>query len=338
MSMALVLIPLLALVVSMVLTRILMQASWLGSEWLDHPNDRSLHQRPTPRSGGIAITSGVLLAGLCVGSLFGQQHLLYLGLGASVLVAVAYWDDRGHVAPHYRLLAQVVSAFILVSAGMPEVIFLPGIDWRPNFLANVVLLTLFVVWMTNLYNFMDGMDGLAAGMAVLGFGTLALLAADDGVPGYVLFNLGVAAAAAGFLRYNFPPAGIFMGDIGSTLLGFLAAGSIIWGVEKGLFSALAGLLPFAVFVVDATVTLMQRIWRRERIWEAHRSHYYQRMAGAGWSHRRVVLLEYGLMALACTAGLAFDHLKVIDQVMLIAGLGGIFGLAMWAVFRWERST
>ena len=320
------------------LTRRLMAVSWLGEEWLDHPNDRSLHQRPTPRSGGIAIVSSVALVGMVVGFVYLQQQMLYLLGGASLLVLVAYWDDRGHVAARYRLLAQLMAASILVSGGVPEAISVFGTVWRPTFFLNVVLFILFVVWMTNLYNFRDGMDGFAGGMAVFGFGTLAILGTGHHAPGYVLFNLGVAAAAGGFLRSNFPPAGIFMGDIGSTALGFLAAGSIIWGLEEGIFSPLAGTMPFAVFIVDATVTLMQRMWRRERVWEAHRSHYYQRLVRLGWSHRRVVRLEYGLMGLSCTAALTFDRLGAQGQIGLAVGLGAVFAFAMWGVSRYEGST
>ena len=108
----------------------------------------------------------------------------------------------------------------------------------------------------------------------------------------------IAAVALGFLVFNFPPARIFMGDTGSYSLGFLAAALSLWGVGNGLFPAWCPILIFSPFIVDATVTLLTRAWRRERFWEAHKGHFYQRLAEAGWPHRTVVLWAYGLM-MAC---------------------------------------
>jgi UDP-N-acetylmuramyl pentapeptide phosphotransferase/UDP-N-acetylglucosamine-1-phosphate transferase len=188
--------------------------------------------------------------------------------------------------------------------------------------------------MINLYNFMDGMDGFAGGMAVIGFSTLAWLGRADA--GFAAVCLTVAAASAGFLIHNFPPAKIFLGDTGSTTLGFLAAACSLWGSKADLFPFWVALLVFSPFIVDATVTLLRRLLRGEKVWEAHRKHYYQRLVLLGWGHRRTVLVEYALM-LACagSAELAI-HLSPAGQATLAAGWLLIYGLLMWGVGRLER--
>ena len=149
--------------------------------------------------------------------------------------------------------------------------------------------------MINLYNFMDGMDGFAGGMAVSGFGAFAILGWMAGHDAFMAINLVISAAAAGFLIFNFPPARIFMGDIGSSVLGLLAASLSLWGARDGVFPFWIAVLVFSPFIVDATVTLIRRLLRREKIWQAHKTHYYQTLVQAGWGHRKTVLLEYAIM-------------------------------------------
>jgi UDP-N-acetylmuramyl pentapeptide phosphotransferase/UDP-N-acetylglucosamine-1-phosphate transferase len=146
---------------------------------------------------------------------------------------------------------------------------------------------------------MDGMDGFAGGMALIGFGTFGVFGLLDGHLLFATVSLSLAAAAAGFLLFNFPPARIFMGDTGSATLGLLAGGLSLWGAREGLFPFWAALVVFSPFIVDATVTLLRRLLRRERVWQAHKTHYYQRLVQSGWGHRRTVLAEYALMA-ACS--------------------------------------
>ncbi len=146
----------------------------------------------------------------------------------------------------------------------------------------------------------------------------------------------MAAASAGFLVHNFPPAKIFMGDTGSTTLGFLAAACILWGSKSGLFPFWVAILVFSPFIVDATVTLLRRLLRGEKIWEAHRTHYYQRLVLLGWGHRWTVLAEYVLM-LACAGSAALAvHLSPAGQVALAVGWILVYGLLMWGVGRLER--
>lgn len=318
-----------------------------GLRILDHPNDRSLHQAPVPRTGGVGVLAGVLLAlPVCLYWLPPSQ----LGPGGAdlalpatllatlLLAAVSLVDDRGHLAPQYRLAAHLFAALLLYLAGLRwGSIGLPGlVEPLPAWLV-LALTLMFVGWMTNLYNFMDGMDGLAGGMAVFGFGALAVFGFLGGAWGYGLLNAVVAAAAGGFLLHNLPRAGIFLGDLGSALLGLWAAGSILAGAGLGLFPLWAGLLVFSPFIVDATWTLLRRAARGAAVWRAHREHHYQRLVLAGWPTGRTLVRAYVLMAAAAATAIAGPGLPVAEQWLLLAGWAGIYALIHLRVELAERA-
>lgn len=264
---------------------------------LDHPNERSLHDRPMPRGGGLAIAAAIFTGGGLITWFHPQFKLAVMALAVLVVATVSFFDDRYSVPPFYRFLAHFFSATAIIFYGgfflekfeIAHIIF----SWPRT--TGMVLSLLFVIWMINLYNFMDGMDGFAAGMALFGFGSFAALGWMAGNELFLMINLVIAAAAAGFLVFNFPPARIFMGDVGSSTLGLLAAILSIWGAQDGIFPFWIALLVFSPFIVDATFTLFRRMLRREKIWQAHKSHYYQRLVQAGWGHRKTVLLEYAYM-------------------------------------------
>ncbi|MBU4499659.1 MAG: UDP-phosphate N-acetylglucosaminyl 1-phosphate transferase, partial [Gammaproteobacteria bacterium] len=191
-------------------------------------------------------------------------------------------------------------------------------------------------WMTNLYNFMDGSDGLAGGMVAIGFGALALAAWLGGAPSLAMFCASIAAAALAFLRFNFPPARVFMGDAGSIPLGFLAAALGIDGAAHGVWPWLFPLLVFSPFIVDASVTLARRALRGEKIWRAHRSHYYQRVVLLGATHRQLALAAYALML--ASAALAFVLLRVPQHTASLLILAAAIYLLVFLTIdrRWYR--
>ena len=250
---------------------------------LDHPNERSLHQRPVPRVGGIGVAAGIAVSVPFVSPV----EWWPLWLGAGILAGISFLDDVVGLPIIRRLLVHVVvaggAAFDLLHDST-------GVGW-------VLLIVVAIVWMTNLYNFMDGMDGLAGGMALFGFGFYALAGFLSDHISFAITNAVIAAAAGAFLLFNFHPARIFMGDAGSTLLGFLAACLGLVGWQLGIWTLWFPGLVFSPFIVDATVTLARRLLRGEKIWRAHREHYYQRLVLSGWGHRRTVLAEYGVMVL-----------------------------------------
>jgi len=248
----------------------------------DVPNERSLHSKVVPRTGGIGLLTGIL-----VGWLIGISALTWwLVLPLLGLFAISIWDDIINLPVKARLLVHMGAAMILVIGS--GVINASGV-------CVAVMLFFFAVWMINLYNFMDGSDGLAGGMALFGFASFGIagLFAQDEAIAWASFT--VAAAALGFLHFNFHPAKIFMGDAGSIPLGFLVVAIGVWGVQKGDWSFWFPLIVFSPFIVDASVTLMKRSWRGDKITEAHREHYYQRAVQLGAGHRNVALFEYGLM-------------------------------------------
>ncbi len=263
---------------------------------LDHPNERSLHDRPVPRGGGLAILIAIFACGAVLTWFHPERGLASIALGVVLLAVVSFIDDRYSVPPPYRLLAHTVAAAVILYGGhVLEGFEIAGANLHWPHAAGVVFSLLFTVWMINLYNFMDGMDGFAGGMAVFGFGTFAVMGGMAGHAMFAAISSIIAAASAGFLLFNFPPARIFMGDIGSSTLGLLAASLSLWGAREGVFPFGIALLVFSPFIADATATLLRRLWRREKVWQPHRTHYYQQLVQAGWGHRKTVLLEYAIM-------------------------------------------
>lgn len=265
-------------------------SSRFGKKFQDIPNERSLHTAPTPRIGGVGLMAGVLGSWMILNSLLSWWLLLPL-LG---LIAVSLLDDIRNLPVRLRLLVQLVAAAILV-AGL-------GLFEREGTLVALAVL-LFTAWLTNLYNFMDGSNGLAGGMALFGFssyGIAALLANNEP---FAMMNFAISAAALAFLYFNFPSAKIFMGDAGSIPLGFLVAAMGLWGWQQGCWPMWFPLLVFSPFIVDASVTLIRRALRGAKITEAHREHYYQRAIQMGWGHRKLALAEYALMASVAASAL-----------------------------------
>ncbi|MDG4549636.1 MAG: glycosyltransferase family 4 protein [Candidatus Contendobacter sp.] len=305
---------------------------------LDYPNARSLHQRPIPRTGGLAMLAGMIV-GMSPAMLATADPPLrafgFVLAGLAPLAFVSLVDDRQGVAAGWRILVHLLAAVSLLAAGfLPDRFELPGLTLPFPVWIAIPLTLLFIVWMINLYNFMDGMDGFAGGMAVIGFATLAWLGRADA--GFTALCLTAAAASGGFLVQNFPPAKIFLGDTGSTALGFLAAVCGLWGSKAGLLPFWVALLVFSPFITDATVTLLRRLRRGEKIWEAHRAHCYQRLVLLGWGHRRTVLVEYALMLACAGSALLAVRLPPAGQVALLVGWVVAYGLLMGCVEWLER--
>ena len=314
-------LPAVAFVTTIVLLALLQRIKVLESV-RDIPNHRSLHSSPIPRIGGVGLWGGAA-AGLLVLDRADFGHLIVPGF---LLATLSFVDDVRGLPTWSRFIAHFSAAawFVLLALGSVEsVIF------------QIVLL-LAIVWMTNLYNFMDGSDGLAGGMAAVGFSAYGVGALMSGSPDLSVFSFCIATAALGFLMYNFHPARIFLGDAGSIPLGF-AAGSVgLLGWNRGSWPLWFPLLVFSPFIVDATLTLVMRFSRREKIWEGHREHYYQRMVRMGWGHRRTALLEYVLMMCVGSSALAALRWTQSTQVILLVAWALVyFGLAFLLDRAWR---
>jgi UDP-N-acetylmuramyl pentapeptide phosphotransferase/UDP-N-acetylglucosamine-1-phosphate transferase len=286
---------------------------------LDHPNERSLHTLPTPRTGGIAILAGIFSAiPVWLFTMGGDSSIVWLVIGTALIAGLSFLDDRRGLPVVVRFFGHMVGACLVVlGAGFTLPTLFPGLPVVWPAWMGLGLSTLFLVWMVNLYNFMDGMDGFAGGMTLIGFGTFALLGLYAGNLPFASLSLAIAAAAGGFLVHNFPPARIFMGDSGSAALGLLSGGLSLWGSQEGIFPFWTALLVFSPFIVDASVTLVRRLSRGERVWQAHKSHYYQRLVQSGWGHRKTVLYEYVLMLACGLSALVARYMDTQGQIMLI---------------------
>jgi len=323
---------------------------------MDEPNARSLHGRATPRTGGLAI-----LGGLAFGVVFsvvvsrlgwaggliseGAADLLSRDFQA-VFVATAFsaavslWDDVRNLSPLWRFGAQLIAAAGLVWGADYTIasFWVPGFGPIPLGASAYPLTLLFIVWMTNLYNFMDGLDGFAGGMAVVGFGLMGYLAAVNGGPGIGLVAVLVAAASAGFLFYNYPPARIFMGDVGAVPLGFLVASLAVKANRELVLGLWVPIILFSPFIVDATVVLLRRAFRGERIWEAHRGHYYQRLVLAGWSHRKTLWVEYAVMGVCGAVAVFYKQGVEAGRVVVLAVMAVAYVFLALGVRAVERRT
>ncbi len=314
-------VPLVAALVSMLLTLIL-HLSKAGKAIQDIPNERSLHEAPVPRIGGVGMMAGILSGWALMLKLLEW----WIVLPAIMLFAVSLVDDMQGLAVKKRLAAHIAAALILVAGS--------GLLTSNPVLALVLLVA--VAWMTNLYNFMDGSDGLAGGMAFFGFTMYGAASLMHGDENQAMLNFAVSAAALGFLYHNFYPAKVFMGDAGSIPLGFLAAALGYLGWEHHSWPAWFPVLVFSPFIMDATVTLLKRALRGAKVTEAHREHYYQRLVQMGWGHRNVALLEYALMLTA--GGSAVWAARQADEMpwVLVITWVCVYAILMLAIdLRWK---
>lgn len=285
---------------------------------LDHPNERSLHSWPTPRIGGLGLVPGSVLAWLFAGT----EGVAPIVGGAAVLFALSIMDDRHGLPVAIRFGAHLLVAFTVAA-------------WLTTSPVILVVGVVAIAWMTNLYNFMDGTNGLAGGMAAVGFAAFGLAAPEtSGIPA---LSFALCGAAVGFLVFNFDPAKVFLGDAGSIPIGFLAGGLSMLGVMRGFWPIWFPLLVFSPFVMDATATLLRRLLQGERFWYAHREHYYQRLVRMGWPHRRLAIAEYVLMAAAAiTALLLLDAGALLQSVFLFIW-GAIYLMLMVVIDRrWKK--
>jgi len=290
-----------ALILALVLGGSILLTGWvrryaLRHNMLDHPNHRSSHSVPTPRGGGLAFVV-VYLAALSFLALHGdiatRTYVALVG-GGFVVAGIGFWDDRKNLTPQVRVLGHLLAAAWAIGwlGGMPPLALgITTVHW--GLLGHLVGIV-GLAWMINLFNFMDGIDGIAgsesAFVAVVG-GTFL---AADGSGGLAWAAWMLAAACIGFLFWNWFPAKIFMGDVGSGFLGFTLASLAIVGAREHPASLWLWLILLGVFIVDATTTLIHRIIQGEKWYKPHRSHAYQHAALCCCSHQRITLSVLGI--------------------------------------------
>jgi UDP-N-acetylmuramyl pentapeptide phosphotransferase/UDP-N-acetylglucosamine-1-phosphate transferase len=266
---------------------------------VDVPNERSSHAEPTPRGGGLAIVIVVMVGvvWLVVWGIVPADRTAWVVLAAALgVAAVSFADDLRPVPFGVRLVVHVAAALVVLwTVGWWQGVGLPLLGTVSLGVMGLPVTLLWMVGLTNAYNFMDGIDGIAGAQAVVaGAGWFVILGP---APGFgAAAALLIAAAATGFLVHNWSPARIFMGDVGSAFLGFMLALIPVLQAPQSPRMPLAGLLVVWPFVADTAVTFFRRLVSGERVVEAHRSHLYQRLVSRGWSHAGVALLYAALAA------------------------------------------
>ena len=298
----------------------------------DQPNARSSHTVPTARGGGVGIVFVILVLGFVAnqrGPLAGGVGGLYL-VSLAVLAGISFWDDLGTLSWKVRFGAHAAVGAIFVLGVAVQGGLTPFT--RPETVGMGFLATFFLVGYANAFNFMDGINGIAASQAVTtGVGTVAVSVAAGvsiGHPAVILAAI-VAGAAMGFLPHNFPRAKMFMGDVGSVPLGFGLAALAVWiaaGRGWWLLVPLAGL--HANFILDTSITLVRRVLSGKPFHQAHREHFYQKLSMAEWSHTRVTLSETALQtvaAVALTLAVAYEKPAVVLAAVVAVG-------AQWLCF------
>jgi UDP-N-acetylmuramyl pentapeptide phosphotransferase/UDP-N-acetylglucosamine-1-phosphate transferase len=298
--------------------------AWLARRAiLDRPVARSAHRAPVPRGGGLALMPAILAAWLAL-ALLGQTTPAGAGIAllAAALSLISWLDDLRSLPAWLRLAAHLVAAAIGLS-------FLPGAGsvfqgLLPPLLDRLATALLWV-WFVNLFNFMDGIDGISAvETAAVGIGVaLVALSAGDNADGRAVLGLTLAAGMLAFLRWNWHPARLFLGDVGSVPLGYLLGWLLLGLAAKGLWAP-ALILPL-YYLADATITLGRRILRRERVWEAHRQHFYQRALGSDGNHAavaRLVLAADALLVVLALLALTRPRLALALAGLVVATLLG----------------
>ena len=305
----------------------------------DVPNSRSLHGTPVPRAGGYAVWAGFLPAALAFPPAFPGGLPGWLP-GFAAVAIVSAWDDVHEVRVAPRLFVHAGAA-VWAAAWLALSWPLPGDGALARALVALVA-TLAIAWSSNLYNFMDGSDGLAASMGTIGFAAFGIahaVDADGARASSAPACLALAAAIVPFLAVNRPRASMFLGDVGAVPIGFLAAAFGLSGVLTALWPWWFPLLVFLPFVADATITLGRRALRGERLAEAHRDHYYQRLNRMGAGHAGT-LAAYAA-SMAATAGVAIYCLArapVTGPGALVVACVVCFILFGAIDYRWRRRT
>lgn len=251
---------------------------------LDLPGERQSHSQPTLTGGGIGIVSSLVLSSLVftLQGLVAQDWVFIVLPGVVVLSVIGWMDDRRPVSARFRLFVQLAVSFALIGS----LVFAGKLNgWLIPLLAGVA-----IVWIMNVYNFMDGSHGMAGFQGVFAGLLLALIFLFEKQPLLLIPSLLIAASCAGFLPFNMPNPRIFMGDAGSVPLGFAISALLVMGLTVGALSFPAALLVLAVFLVDGSLTLLKRVIRGEQWYTAHKQHVYQRLIRQGWPHSRVLLL------------------------------------------------
>ena len=299
-----------------------------ASGMIAHPGERQSHQHATPTGGGLGLVFSIFIMTLCLELMISLPGFWWKNVlpGVLLLTIVGWRDDKLPVSAMLRLLIQLAVSLWLV-----------GFCWWEFALKDIVILAAMVlamVWLMNVYYFMDGSYGMAGFLGVFAGVAMAVLFQAGGEYSMAMIAIIVAAACAGFLPLTFPQARVFMGDVSSVPLGFIFAALAVYGVRTGSLSLPLSILIMSVFLVDATLTLLSRAFRGERWYTAHALHVYQRLIATGWSHRRVLLVYQAINVVWVLPAIVLAKLHPQYSVVMLGVVLSSLG-ACWYVANWR---
>jgi UDP-GlcNAc:undecaprenyl-phosphate GlcNAc-1-phosphate transferase len=307
----------------------------LRFELLDIPGERSSHNKPMPTMGGLGIVMAFFL-GLLILQFSPDQWetppwLGWFIIGAGLAALVGFIDDLWRLRILLRLLLYGIAAGLVVFGGIRlRALDIPAVGVIEFQILEIPMTILWIIAVVSFYNFMDGIDGLAAGVGVIVTGFLAYIARKVGNSDVFILSLLLGGSCLGFLVHNFPPAKIFMGDVGSIFVGYVLAVLALIGNQSevsGHIPLLVPVLLLGTFLFDTIATLGRRIIRRKKWYSSHREHYYQKMTNLGFSHLQITLGEYVITSLLGISALLYIRVSqtlafaiLMIWPMLLAGL------------------
>ena len=303
---------------------------------MDNPGHRSSHSTPVPRIGGLAIMVGTFLALMCM---FRPSLAFLVGAGVGALVTIiSFIDDVRPLPSALRFGVQVTVAALAIwlIRLTPRNFGLPYAELTMSRYVALPLAVVFVVSFVNIFNFMDGINGIAAAQGIWGGAALSVLLLWGGTGNSVLTAAAVAGACLGFLPHNFPKARMFMGDVGSVTLGFVLAMLTVLGANQTDIPWVAFMLPLGVFIYDGAFTIVKRILAGENFTKPHREHHYQLLIRCGWSHARVTLLQMVLMTFCAIGAILYARGGDLMRLAVLSGLLAImftYSIAVHGYFR-----
>jgi len=288
---------------------------------IDRPNERSSHVTPTPRGGGLAIVLLVIGTGLWAMREAELSHALVYIICGIVIAWLGWRDDVSSLSARVRFAVQgVVAAISIYGLGYFKSVTIPLFGELQLGAVGIVITFLWIVGLTNAYNFMDGIDGMAGGVALAGGLGWMLLALNAHSSFAFWIALAIAASSLGFLGHNWSPAKIFMGDVASTFLGYTFAALPLLSSDKNGDALMLGTLLMWTFILDTSVTFFQRLFQGEKLLYGHRSHLYQRLVISGYKHAPVSTLYILLTLLAGLLSYAWSWGQVYAPPLIILGL------------------
>jgi len=288
---------------------------------LDHPNERSSHSMPTPRGGGLAIVILVLGTGVWSASEAGwSRSVIYIVCGA-VIAFLGWRDDIHSLSSRIRFAVQaLVAAISIIGLGYFKAVTIPLFGELQLGVIGIIITFLWIIGLTNAYNFMDGIDGIAGGVALSA--ALGWMWLSSNMQSHFVFwiALSIAAGSLGFLGHNWPPAKIFMGDVASTFLGYSFAVLPLLSADESGDALMLGTLLMWTFIMDAGVTFIRRALKREKVFSAHRTHLYQRLVIGGYQHATISFLYIFLTLFAGILSYAWSRGSQIAPPLIFLGL------------------